>query len=202
MDINDVVEEFVAILKNVFSKFKSILLFSLAIGAAAGVISGVASHNSNRMFEDNSPLAFYVAQNVLQFGLLSPIIISVLIFLAILFWFPSTIAKKRSHAYLTLIQVLNIAAAFTGITWFIALAWAIFPAEKSLIDPVVGNPTGLGRRNAGDTIGAAKQGDKRGNKFEKETDKQIDALIDMRAKGLISDEEFLRKKIAILQREN
>ena len=101
-----------------------------------------------------------------------------------------------------MIQVLNIATLFTFITWFIAAGWAIFPSEKSLIDPVVGNPTGLGRRNAGDTIGAAGQGLGRGKSFEEETDKQIQNLIEMRSMGLLSDEEFLKAKRKVLQRDS
>lgn len=41
----------------------------------------------------------------------------------------------------------------------------------------------------------------RGASFEKKTDDLIDSLIDMRSKGLITDEEFSRKKREILQRE-
>ena len=117
------------------------------------------------------------------------------------FWLPSDIAKARGHNYLLLIQVLNIAALFSfGTAWLFALAWSVFPSEKSLLDPIAGNPTGLGQRNSGDTIGAAQHGVIRGKTREQETDQQIVELISMRTKGLISDEEFLRMKSDILNR--
>ena len=142
------------------------------------------------------------ALGIFYINILAPFLLVCAYFLYVIFWIPSTVAKKRGHAYVNIIQLLNFAAIFTVVTWFIAAAWALFPSEKSLIDPLVGNVTGLGRRNVGDTIGAVKHGMSRGNELEKDTDKLIDNLIDMRSKGLISDEEFKRKKIGIIQRDS
>ena len=147
------------------------------------------------------PMSYYIAKGLLTADLGVPLTVLLLIVVGIIFWYPSTVAKKRGHAYKGLIQLLNIAALFTGISWFIAAAWAIFPSEKSLIDPFVGNPTGTGRRNAGDTIGSAKHGQNRGIAHEASTDEMIDKLIDMHSKGLITDDEFARKKKAIIQRD-
>jgi len=74
---------------------------------------------------------------------------------------PYLIARSRGHAYRNIILVLCIFGIF-GVTWVIALIWAIYPSDKSLIDPVVGNPTGVGSRNTGDTLGAAAYGRERG----------------------------------------
>jgi len=74
---------------------------------------------------------------------------------------PYLIARSRGHAYRNIILVLCIFGIF-GVPWVIALIWAIYPSEKSLIDPVMGNPTGVGSRNAGDTLGAAAYGRDRG----------------------------------------
>jgi len=142
-----------------------------------------------------------VISGIVTCTLFIPLAILLIYFLFVFFWLPSTVAKKRGHTYTNLIQLLNVAGLFTGITWFIAAAWAIFPSEKSLIDPLVGNPTGLGRRNIGDTIGAAQRGTVRGNEFERDSDKQINRLIDMLEKGLITDDEFSRKKREIIQRD-
>ena len=206
MEVNDVFEEAVQDTKNRILKLKKIIFVLVPVGLLIGIIGGIGQHQSDLEFNqsiDNStgPLSGYILTSAFQGAVLPSLILIALVVLYSIFWFPSAIAKRRGHAYVSLIQVLNIAGLFTGVTWFIALAWAIFPSEKSLIDPVVGNPTGLGRRNAGDTVGAAKQGSDRGQKFEKNTDEELDALIDMRTKGLISDEEFARKKREILQRE-
>lgn len=78
---------------------------------------------------------------------------------------PYLIARSRGHAYRNIILVLCIFGIF-GVPWVIALIWAIYPSEKSLIDPVMGNPTGVGSRNAGDTLGAVAYGRERGYAME------------------------------------
>ncbi len=78
---------------------------------------------------------------------------------------PYLIARSRGHAYRNIILILCIFGIF-GVTWVIALIWAIYPSEKSLIDPVMGNPTGVGSRNAGDTLGAVAYGRDRGYSME------------------------------------
>lgn len=201
----DVSDLFGSEVKSLFSRAKKVIIWSVPAGVTIGALSGVASHQSdvNGYFpEEAGSLASYILGNSSTGAFVAPLAIAGLILLYVIFWFPSIVAKRRGHAYTSIIQVLNIAAAFTGITWFIAAGWAIFPSEKSLIDPVVGNPTGLGRRNAGDTIGAAEQGLGRGKTFEEETDKQIQNLIEMRSMGLLSDEEFLVAKGKVLQRDS
>lgn len=74
---------------------------------------------------------------------------------------PYIIARRRGHAYCNVILVLCF-CGFTGIAWVIALIWAIYPSEKSLIDPILGNPTGVGVRNVGDTLGSVQYGRERG----------------------------------------
>jgi len=192
----DISHLFISEIKSLFTKAKKFIIWSSPIGATIGALSKVVnSGNSGSAVSDLIPDTLYGA-------FAAPLSIAGLILLYVIFWFPSIVAKRRGHAYTSMIQVLNIATLFTFITWFIAAGWAIFPSEKSLIDPVVGNPTGLGRRNAGDTIGAAGQGLGRGKSFEEETDKQIQNLIEMRSMGLLSDEEFLKAKRKVLQRDS
>ena len=192
----DISHLFISEIKSLFTKAKKFIIWSSPIGATIGAVSKVVnSGNSGSAVSDLIPDTLYGA-------FAAPLSIAGLILLYVIFWFPSIVAKRRGHAYTSMIQVLNIATLFTFITWFIAAGWAIFPSEKSLIDPVVGNPTGLGRRNAEDTIGAAGQGLGRGKSFEEETDKQIQNLIEMRSMGLLSDEEFLKAKRKVLQRDS
>jgi hypothetical protein len=202
LDISDL---FTSELKSLFSKAKKFIIWSVPIGVILGALSGISSYQEDingYLPEEAGSLSSYVLGNSFTGLFAGPLVITGLTLLYVVFWFPSIVAKRRGHAYTSIIQVLNIAAAFTGLTWFIAAGWAIFPSEKSLIDPVVGNPTGLGRRNAGDTMGAAEQGLGRGKAFEEETDKQIQNLIDMRSMGLLSDEEFLVAKRKVLQRDS
>ena len=197
----DVIDLLLSEIKSLLKRAKWFVFWSIPIGAASGAIRGVSEYR-NSYLEPTETLSWTVTFLAIAHGIGAPLIIVGLILLYVIFWFPSIVAKRRGHAYVSIIQILNIAALFTGVTWFIAAGWAIFPSEKSLIDPVVGNPTGVGRRNAGDTIGAAKQGFDRGKSFEEETDKQIQNLIEMRSKGLLTDDEFLKAKLDVLKRES
>lgn len=85
-----------------------------------------------------------------------------------LYFIPSIIAYKRKHAYFGIIIGLNI-FGFTGLLWLVAFIWAVFPSNKSLIDPFLGNVTGTGVRNTGDTVGAIKYGVQRGEDQERKT---------------------------------
>jgi hypothetical protein len=203
MENIDLSELFSSELKSGFNKSKKFIYMSIPLGIVFGILLGIGNFQSaqnNYYSETQGSLVASIIQGALGLGFGLPLLIILGIFLYTIFWFPSIVAKRRGHAYTSLIQILNIAGLFTGVTWFIAAAWAIFPSEKSLIDPIVGNVTGLGRRNAGDTIGSAKHGSGRGAGFEADTDSQIDKLIDMHSKGLINDEEFARKKREIIQR--
>jgi uncharacterized membrane protein YhaH (DUF805 family) len=51
------------------------------------------------------------------------------------------------------ILLVNIFAGWTGIGWVAILIWASWPRAKSLADPILSNPTGLGARNVGHTLG-------------------------------------------------
>ena len=78
---------------------------------------------------------------------------------------PFIIALLRGHTYKWVIFGLN-AVGFSGVTWLISFVWAVWPADKSLIDPVAGNVTGTGRRNSGDTLGSMSYGKERGYRDE------------------------------------
>jgi hypothetical protein len=92
----------------------------------------------------------------------------VLLLLAAAAYFaPTIIAFARRHHYRFVILAINIVAAWTVLVWAAILAWAVWPAEKSLADPVLGNTTGIGRRNVGDTLGAVDYGRQRGYEEER-----------------------------------
>lgn len=98
----------------------------------------------------------------------------VLILAAIVaFFIPTFIAYRRKHAYKHIILGLNF-FGFTGFCWLAAFIWAVWPSEQSLADPVLGNVTGTGKRNVGDTLGTATYGAVRGVVNEhSETDEDL-----------------------------
>jgi hypothetical protein len=78
------------------------------------------------------------------------------------YFLPTLVAFYRGHEYRFVILAINLIAAWTILAWVGMLVWAVWPAEKSLADPVLGNPTGKGYRNVGDTLGAVDYGRQRG----------------------------------------
>jgi hypothetical protein len=102
------------------------------------------------------------------------------------FFAPSIIAYRRKHAYFGVIVGLNI-FGFTGILWLVAFIWAVFPSNKSLIDPILGNVTGTGVRNTGDTVGAIKYGVHRGEEQERKADFDANPLISGNAESVLAD---------------
>lgn len=80
----------------------------------------------------------------------------------ILYFLPFFIALMRGHAYTGVIFAINIFAGWTVLGWVALLVWSIWPSNRSLADPVLGNVTGTGHRNVGDTLGAISYGRQRG----------------------------------------
>ena len=84
-----------------------------------------------------------------------------LILLAVYF-IPTFIALKRRHTYKWVILGINTFAIVGGLPWLLAFLWAVWPRNKSLIDTIAGNVTGMWTRNTGDTIGSIEYGRFRG----------------------------------------
>jgi len=101
---------------------------------------------------------------------------------------PGVIAIRRESPYKWIILILGFTApVFLGVSWLVAIIWALWPKNRSLIDPVAGNPAG-GERNVGDMAGEIAQrftNSSGGGKLEKRL-AEIDSL---HARGIISDEE-------------
>lgn len=103
-----------------------------------------------------------------------------------IYFIPAIIAYRRKHAYVGVIFGLNI-FGFTGFLWVIAFIWAVFPSNKSLIDPFLGNVTGTGVRNTGDTVGAIKYGVQRGEDQERKTTYDSTPLNSGNAESSLTD---------------
>ena len=89
------------------------------------------------------------------------LLLIILILLAVYF-IPTFIALRRRHTYKWVILGINTFAIAGGLPWLVAFIWAVWPRNKSLIDPIAGNVTGMGSRNTGDTIGSIEYGRARG----------------------------------------
>lgn len=134
-----------------------------------------------------------------------------ILFVAVIYFIPAVIAFRREHEYRWVIFALNFVGGFTGILWIVALVWAVFPDNRSAIDPFVGPVTGRGVRNAGDAIGEATFGKERGYLREQSKQPQQFALAGLETQlktlehlhklmemGVLTKDEFESKKQQIL----
>lgn len=137
----------------------------------------------------------------------------IILFILAIYFIPTFIAFKREHEYRWVIFALNFAGGFTGILWVVALVWAVYPHNRSAIDPFVGPATGKGERNAGDVIGEAAFAKERGYVREQskhpqqfplaglEADlKTLEHLHKLMEMGVLTKEEFDAKKQQILEK--
>jgi hypothetical protein len=144
------------------------------------------------------------------------VILAILIALP-LYFLPTIFAFRRKHAYKNIIAVINLIFGLTGLGWAGAMIWAIWPTEKTFIDPLVGNPTGTGERNTGNVYGEALAGgvqsffsDEKISKdlkkitggvkdifSSKNIPKELQKLAEIHKSGVINDEEFeaLKRKL-------
>ncbi len=130
-------------------------------------------------------------------------LVFVLIILAVAFLYalPTFIAFYRSHEYRWIIFAINVVVGATGLGWLVAFVWAIYPENKSLADPLLGNPTGLNSRNVGHTVGEVQAA------ADQSRDKQmgtataleaLDRLATLAERGVITPDEFEKKKADLL----
>ena len=125
----------------------------------------------------------------------------------LLYFLPTAIAVSRGYGYTGVIFAINLAAGWTALGWLVALVWSVWPTERALVEPFVGNFSGRGYRNAGDAFGAVAHGRERGRFDEASSDiehgrffptedvvNQLEKLARLRDAGVLSDQEFLVHK--------
>lgn len=59
---------------------------------------------------------------------------------------PTFIAFSRGHRYKFPIMAFNIGAGWSGIGWIWTLVWSLWPQNTALVDPILGDATGIDRR--------------------------------------------------------
>lgn len=104
---------------------------------------------------------------------------------------PFFVAYSRGHAYKWIILVLCLIPIV--FTWFIALVWALWPQNRSLIDPIAGNPTGTGRANSGTTAQAVMR-----EAHARDPIEELARLNELRHSGAITEAEFAQMKSRVL----
>lgn len=129
-----------------------------------------------------------------------------------LYFVPTIIAINRNHQYRWVILALNVVGGWTAIGWIVAFVWSVWPHERALVEPFVGNVTGNGYQNAGDAVGAAAHGIERGRATELYADRdrvptqaplasqldQLERLLHLKQAGALNEDEFQAQKRALL----
>lgn len=129
----------------------------------------------------------------------------------LLYLIPSIIAFFREHHYKWIILVINIILGATGAGWLVAFVWAVWPKNTSFADVVLNDPT-TNSTEAGKEIYG-----KMGSNFRSLQDElkrepnlspvyandddlaKLRQLASLKEDGIITEEEFLHKKRAILK---
>jgi hypothetical protein len=108
---------------------------------------------------------------------------------------PGIIGLAKNHQYKWLILVLSITSPiFFGLTWLIAMIWVIFPASKTIIDPILASSDGT--RNVGDSFTSVKNNFQNGASAKPRLDSRLAEIERLFAQKMISDKErsILREK--------
>ena len=114
-----------------------------------------------------------------------------------IYFLPTTIAFARGHHYKGVIFVLNL-FGFIGVTWVVAFIWAVWPRKTAIFSPLVNdlttNDSESGRAiygGLGKNIGSLKEN-------TQGWEDRLLKLHSLKEKGVLTDEEFERKKREIL----
>mgnify|MGYP006890096946 CR=1 FL=1 len=94
LDISDL---FTSELKSLFSKAKKFIIWSVPIGVILGALSGISSYQEDingYLPEEAGSLSSYVLGNSFTGLFAGPLVITGLILLYVVFWFPSIVANS------------------------------------------------------------------------------------------------------------
>lgn len=75
------------------------------------------------------------------------LVIAFVVAALLVYMVPTIIAFVRRHHYKWPILAFNLGAAWTGLGWIGTLVWSLWPHDKSLLDPVLNDATGIDRKS-------------------------------------------------------
>ena len=74
---------------------------------------------------------------------------------------PGIVAITKKHPFRWIILILGVTSPiFFGATWLVAIIWAFWPVDKTVLDPVISSSDG--KRNVGDAIAGVANNFKQG----------------------------------------
>jgi len=146
--------------------------------------------------------------------------IIIIVLLGILaFLLPAAIAFYRNHHYKWIILALNVILGLTGVGYFVALVWAVWPKQTAIFDLVTNDPT-TNSEEDGQKIYSRMGNNVRAYKDARDAsdvepnlvaprDESLDHafaqvlsnLTKLRDDGRITEKEFVRKRKEIIDQE-
>jgi cytoskeletal protein RodZ len=119
---------------------------------------------------------------------------------------PGYFAFKKKHPYKWIILILGVASPFfIGITWLIAMVWAVWPSDKTAIDAIVNSSdesknvgAALGKVAASYRTANTKDSSDSAVNSDDQTIEKLEKLAGLLEKGFITEEEFSSQKSRLL----
>jgi hypothetical protein len=116
----------------------------------------------------------------------------------VVYLLPSIIAFCRNHHYKWVILAINCVLGLTGIGYLIVFVWSVWPRQTAVFDVVTNDPT-TNSSEAGQKIYGQMGTNVRAFKNAKDSDDEfLRRLAKLRNDGVITEEDFGRKKKEIL----
>lgn len=145
------------------------------------------------------------------------VLLAILLIAFCIYFMPTIIAFNRGHHYRWIIFGINTLFGLTGVGYLGAFVWAVWPKQTAVIDVVVNDPT-TNSQEDGEKI-YAKMG-KNVHAFNQARDaqviitppdlpssdknsyeKELRILASLKEDGIITEEEFIKKKKDILDKK-
>lgn len=98
-----------------------------------------------------------------------------------------------------MIAAINLVAGWTLFGWLAAAVWAVWPGERALAEPLIGNPSGTGRRTLSDVISSGNSAEIQGGRLDDVALDRLRRLVALRDAGALSLDEFQRERDAVIR---
>ena len=134
-----------------------------------------------------------------------------------IYFLPTILAYRRNHHYYKVIFGINLIFGLTGLGYLVAFVWAVWPKETAIFDVIANDPTTnsseagqkiygkMGTnvkafRNAlnGNSSTSPQESQPSNDVLNNNYEDMLRSLAKLRDDGIITEEEFLKKKRSIL----